>query len=66
MGIKSEPFQSVILSGKEDIQKFKRQIQRTAPTKEAIATVGTGVKLVAEFERKGYASLRVKRSTKAG
>ena len=56
MGIKSEPFQGVVLSGKKDIQKFERQIQSTAPTKAAIATVGTGVKLVAEFRQKGYVS----------
>ena len=56
MGIKSEPFQGVVLSGKADIEKFELQIESTNPTTAAIATVGTGVKLVAEFQQKGYAS----------
>lgn len=65
MGIKSEPFQSVILSGKTDIEKFELQIESTAPTVEAIATVGTGVKLVAEFQQKGYATFTAKGAAKA-
>ncbi len=65
MGIKSEPFQGVVLSGKTDIEKFELQIESTAPTVEAIATVGVGVKLVAEFQQKGYASFTVRGTTKA-
>ena len=66
MGIKSEPFQGVVLSGKTDIEKFELQIESTNPTAEAIATVETGVKLVAEFQQKGFASFTTRRAAKAG
>jgi hypothetical protein len=65
MGIKSEPFQGVILSGKTDIEKFELQIESTAPTTEAITTVAAGVKLVAEFKQKGYATFTAKGAVKA-
>jgi hypothetical protein len=60
MGIKSEPFYGVSLSG-QDIQKFERQIRYCRPTKEAVATVGRGEKLVSEYQKKGYVALSVKR-----
>lgn len=65
MGIKSEPFQGVVLSGKADIEKFEQQIHSTVPTKEALATVRAGVEFVAEFKQKGYASFTATRATKA-
>jgi hypothetical protein len=65
MGIKSEPFQGVVLSGKADIEKFEQQIESTAPTTEAIATVTTGVSLVAEFHQKGFATFSARGTAKA-
>jgi hypothetical protein len=65
MGIKSEPFQGVVLSGKTDIEKFELQIESNEPTTEAITTVGAGVKLVAEFQQKGYATFTAKGAAKA-
>lgn len=64
MGIKSEPFQGVVLSGKTDIEKFELQIESTAPTTEAVTTVTTGVRLVAEFQQKGYATFTAKGAAK--
>jgi hypothetical protein len=63
MGIKSDPFHGVILSG-PDIQKFERQIRYARPTKEAVATVGRGEKLVSEYQKRGYVTLSVKRNKK--
>jgi hypothetical protein len=64
MGIKSEPFYGVILSGREDIQKFERQIRYARPTKEAVATVGRGEKLVSEYQKRGFVTLSAKRDKK--
>ena len=64
MGIKSEPFRGVVLSGKRDIERFERQIRRTKPTQAAVATVARGGKLVAEFQSKGYATFTAKGPTK--
>lgn len=65
MGIKSEPFQGVVLSGKTDIEKFELQIENTNPTTEAVTTVAAGVRLVAEFQEKGFAIFTAKGAAKA-
>jgi len=52
MGIRSEPFRGVVLSG-DDIAKFEKQLQYHRPNRAAVATSQRGAKLVSEFKRTG-------------
>jgi len=52
MGIRSEPFRGVVLSG-DDIKKFEKQVQHHRPNKAAIETSQRGIKLVSEYNRTG-------------
>lgn len=52
MGIRSEPFRGVVLSG-DDIAKFEKQLKHHRPNKAAVATARSGAKLVSEFKRTG-------------
>lgn len=61
MGIRSEPFRGVVISGRRDIEKFDQQVKRTRPTKAAVMTATVGRKLATEFQKKGYATLTTKR-----
>ena len=47
MGIRSEPFRGVVLSG-NDIQKFEKQISRSRPSKAAYATVARGIAMLSK------------------
>ena len=53
MGIRSEPFQGVVLSG-EDIAMFERQVETHIPSAAAIATVRRGVQFAVECKEKGF------------
>ncbi len=59
MGMKSEPFSGVVLSG-SDVQKFTTQVRTHRPGKVAVATVSRGKKLAVEFNKKGYVTLTCK------
>jgi hypothetical protein len=62
MGIKSEPFRGVVLTG-ADIAKFKVQVRNHRPNKAAMATVKRGTKLAAEFQKNGYVVFRARKTT---
>jgi len=62
MGIKSEPFRGVVLSG-ADIGKFQTQVRYHRPNKAALATVARGAKVASEFQRKGYVVHRARKTT---
>jgi hypothetical protein len=64
MGIKSEPFRGVVLSG-DDIARFDKQLKNHRPNKAAVATAQRGAKLVSEFKRTGRVAF-VARREKAG
>jgi hypothetical protein len=53
MGIKSEPFRGVILSG-DDAKRFTTQVRNLRPSNAAIATVARGIKMASELQQKGY------------
>jgi hypothetical protein len=67
MGMKSEPFRGVILSG-DDVDKFNTQVRNYRPGKAALATVSRGTKLAGELQKKGFVTLacKAKGTTKAG
>jgi len=65
MGIKSEPFRGVVLSG-ADVGKFKAQIRNHRPSKQAMATVARGTELAKEFGKKGYVVFTARKATAKG
>lgn len=67
MGMKSEPFRGVVLSG-NDADKFTAQVRNHRPGKTAIATVSRGTKLAMKLQKKGYVTVSCtpKVTTKAG
>ena len=60
MGIKSEPFRGVVLSG-DDIAKFEKQLQHHRPNAAAVATARRGAELVSEFKRTGQVAFTARR-----
>jgi hypothetical protein len=65
MGLKSEPFRGVTLSG-GDIGKFETQVKNHRPGKAAVATFRAGKKLAGELKKNGFVVYRAKRTAKAG
>ena len=61
MGIRSEPFEGVVLTG-DDIQKFEAQIKNHKPNKAAIATVQRGAKLAATYRRNGQVVIQARKT----
>jgi len=60
MGIRSEPFRGVVLSG-DDIAKFEKQLKSHRPNKAAFATAKRGAQLVSEFKRTGRVTFVARR-----
>ena len=58
MGIRSEPFRGVVLSG-NDIQKFEKQISSSRPTKAAHATVARGLAMHAKSKKGSLMSVKI-------
>ena len=65
MGMKSEPFRGVVLSG-DDIKKFDAQVRKHRAGKAAVATVSRGTKLAAQLQKKGYVIYKPKGRAKVG
>lgn len=57
MSVKTTIFGGITLSG-EDAKAFKRQITYGRPKKAAREAYARGSELVAEYNRKGYATIR--------
>ena len=64
MGIRSESFRGVVISGQRDIEKFDQQVKRSRPNKAAVTTAATGKKLATEFQKKGYATVTTRSAAK--
>lgn len=58
MGIRSEPFRGVVLSG-DDITRFEQQVESHVPNQQAVATVARGMKLAAEYAAKGSVTVQI-------
>ena len=60
MGIRSEPFRGVVLSG-DDVAKFDAQVKRQRPNAAAIATAKRGAALASQYQRDGKISFVARR-----
>jgi hypothetical protein len=60
MSVKTSVFGGITLSG-EDAKAFKRQITYGRPKQAAQDAYKRGAPLVAEFNRKGYATIKPKK-----
>lgn len=60
MGIRSEPFRGVVLSG-DDIAKFEKQVKNHRPNAAAVATARRGAKLASEFKQTGQVAFVARR-----
>ncbi len=53
MAIRSSPFTGVVISG-NDIAKFEKQVEKTAPSKAAKNTFVQGQRLAEEYSKNGF------------
>ena len=64
MGIRSEPFRGVVLSG-NDIQKFEKQISASRPSKAAQDTVARGIAMFANIKSRSSITIRATKILRA-
>jgi hypothetical protein len=63
MGIRSKPFEGVVLSGK-DISRFERQIRDATPSAAARETVRCGLEMHASRDAGKHFSFRIESARK--